>query len=694
MAIAFSARARGALVLVLTAPLAALHAESVYAADAQPPMQAEVLDRIDVVARLPENPKRRAEAVSRIDEKSVQRIAPTHANEVFVRIPGAWASRGSGQEQLLALRSPVLTGPGACGAFLVLDDGVPIRPAGFCNVNQLSEVNLSQAAGVEVLRGTGSAVHGSNALHGVVAVRPRLPGDGSGIRAEWGSNVYRRLAVGLDGRSTDLRFDANAVDAGSFRVDEAYRQQQALLQWLPFGSSDTRLALSSHRLRQDTAGFVFGEGAWRDARRSSNQNPEAFREAQSTRVVLHHVRNVGDEGTLLLRPYARRESQTFLQHFNLGQPLEENGSQSAGLQSLWSTGLLRVGIDVEQANGRLQQTQARALTTGTAAQNGTRPQGRHYDYRVRAQQAALFAETQWDWGTQTFTAGARIEQLRYRYDNRMASGNTREDGSACSFGGCLYLRPADRNDRFIGRSAQLGWVRSLEGGWQMSARVARAFRFPQATELYRLQRGQTVSDFAPETLDSMEAGLRFSGVAVSASATAYAMRKRNAILRDANGLAVPQAATRHRGAEFEARWVLPKQRWLEGQAAYSIQRYAFDRVLPAGEVVRNGAEIDTAPRWLAGLRAGQGFGNGAEIELESVRQGSYFIDAANTQRYDGHVLWHLRGTLPVSDDWRLGLRLMNLTNRRYAERVDLAFGEVRSFPGAGRSVFFSVERSL
>ncbi|MFN9737278.1 MAG: TonB-dependent receptor plug domain-containing protein, partial [Pseudomonadota bacterium] len=258
------------------------------------PEAAHRLDTVTVTARLPEDPRRRAEAVARLDAAAVDRLAPTHANEALARVPGAWASRGSGQEQLLALRSPVLTGPGACGAFLVLDDGVPIRPAGFCNVNQLSELNLAQAGRVEVLRGPGSAVHGSNALHGVVAVQPRRPGDGDTLRLETGSDAFRRLQVGLD--RPHARLDAHRTEAGSSRADEGYRLVQATAQWQ--ARDDTRLALSTHRLDQETAGFVVGDGAWRDARRRSNANPEAFRDARATRLVLHHEQTVGD-ATLL-----------------------------------------------------------------------------------------------------------------------------------------------------------------------------------------------------------------------------------------------------------------------------------------------------------------------------------------------------------------------------------------------------------
>ena len=118
----------------------------------------------------------------------------------------------------------------------------------------------------------------------------------------------------------------------------------------------------------------------------------------------------------------------------------------------------------------------------------------------------------------------------------------------------------------------------------------------------------------------------------------------------------------------------------------------FDRLLPGGETIRRGARIDTAPEWLGGLRVGRRIGPRLEAELEAVWQGPYWTDAANTRRYAGHALWHARLRFDATAHWQLGLRLMNLTDRRYAERVDLAFGEERSFPGAGRSAFLSVAR--
>ena len=82
--------------------------------------------------------------------------------------------RGSGQEHLTAIRSPVLTGGAGAGSFLYLQDGVPLRAAGFANVNGLFESGIEFAGSAEVFKGPGPALYGSNAVHGLVNVQSRL----------------------------------------------------------------------------------------------------------------------------------------------------------------------------------------------------------------------------------------------------------------------------------------------------------------------------------------------------------------------------------------------------------------------------------------------------------------------------------------------------------------------------------------
>ena len=120
-------------------------------------------------------------------------IDAQHPKQIFGRIPGIWISRGSGQEHLTSIRSPVLTGPGACGSFLILEDGIPIRPSGFCNVNGLFETQSELASNLEVIRGPASSRHGSNAMHGVINIVSKDVNDINTISSNIGPNNYKNL---------------------------------------------------------------------------------------------------------------------------------------------------------------------------------------------------------------------------------------------------------------------------------------------------------------------------------------------------------------------------------------------------------------------------------------------------------------------------------------------------------------------
>jgi len=78
-----------------------------------------------------------AESVDILSEPDTQLIV--HPAEALNRSAGVNIHRGSGQEHLTAIRSPVLTGGAGAGSFLFLENGIPTRAAGFGNVNSLFE---------------------------------------------------------------------------------------------------------------------------------------------------------------------------------------------------------------------------------------------------------------------------------------------------------------------------------------------------------------------------------------------------------------------------------------------------------------------------------------------------------------------------------------------------------------------------
>ena len=631
-------------------------------------------------------------SATRIDASDTALVGATHAAEIVNRAAGAMIQRGSGEESLTALRSPVLTGAGACGAVLVLEDGIPIRPVGSCNVNELFEVNLDQAAAVEVLRGPGSVLYGSSAVHGIINVIPPSPAQipGIGVSLEGGSDEWRRLrlAASRDDDTGGVGLVLNATDDGGWRDASGFEEQKLGAVWQrPAGAGTLKLSLAGSNLDQETAGFIFGEDAYRDpAIARSNPDPEAYRNATSLRFASQYSGPGGGE----LRAYLRSSRMDFLQHFLLGQPVEENGQDSGGVMLSVTRdaggGTLIAGLDAEFASSKLLQYQVGPTTGGPPEANVIRPAGRHYDYDVESGVLAGYANwrlplrERW-----SLEAGLRVEHARYDYDNRMIDGNTDENGVPCP-GGCLYARPADRSDDFTNVAPRVGLVWAASGAVTAYATLARGFRAPEATELYRLQRQQTVADLDSETADSAEIGLRWRSSAISADVAAFHMDKRDVILRDAAGFNVSGGRTRHVGIEYEADWSFGDAWIVSAAGTIARHEYRFNAAVEQGEVITSGNDVDTAPRDIHALRLRRG-GDRVEAELEWFWVGAYWANAANTARYGGHDVGNLRVSFEPARDWLLSLRITNLADGAYADRADFAFGDFRYFPGRGRAYF-------
>ena len=646
-------------------------------------------------------------SVSRIDGDELADISAKHQADALNRAAGVYIQRGSGAESLGAIRSPVLAGAGACGAFLVAEDSLPIRPVGFCNLNEMFELNYEQAGALEVLRGPGSAVYGASAVHGIVnLLTPRaddLPEFSAGL--ETGSDSFKR--VRLEAAQGFGDWDLGAYGTGtrapgwrdSSGVDEA---KLNLLGDTPLAGGQLRIRASGTVLNQETAGFIQGFNSYRDdALARSNPNPEAFRDASSVRLSAHYDHDVCDSAdcSFSLAGMYRRSRMDFIQHFLVGKPFEHNAQTSYLVSGTFASTFFdsrmhsRLTIDAEKANSELTEFQPGPATDGTPAANAIRPAGLHYDYTVASDTLGATLSLDYELAAAwTLGAAVRADHTRYDYDNLMISGNTRADGTACQ-PACLFSRPADRTDSFdnITPLVTLSWRTSADSLLYFSG--SSGFRPPEMTELYRLQRQQSVADLKSEEMESLELGWKLRAGAWSLKAAAYAMNKKNLILREANGFNVSNGRTTHRGVEYEARW-LPVE-WLSVSAAgtYARHEYDFSRSIEGGETIIDGNDVDTAPRQLHNVVVSFPLGakEALRLGLEWNYVGSYFLDAANTAKYPGHNLTGVSLSWNAPYDLRLHLQIDNVFDTAYADRADFAFGNYRYFPGRGRAAFLSID---
>ncbi|HEU4602145.1 MAG TPA: TonB-dependent receptor [Steroidobacteraceae bacterium] len=660
--------------------------------------EAKSPDEVIVTARrAPQSLQTYAGSATEVNADAIDLLGATHHSEAINRVAGAMIQRNSGQESLTAIRSPVLSGPGSCGEFLFLENSVPIRPVGFCNVNELFEVQTEQAQRIEVLRGPTGVVYGSGAMHGTVNVIHTPEDARSFLAVETGADDYYRgkLSVAQSGEHEAFQTAITATHDGGWRDSSGLEEQKLNVEY----DRDRQwgVSLAATHLDQQTAGFIQGQDAYRDdALAKSNPNPEAYRRATAVRLTGHYQNDLNSNVQLSLRPFLRYSRMNFLQHFLIGKPVEENGQQSGGLLSSLDIALgasthLLTGVDLELADGFLQETQSGPATDGPPAANAVRPAGKHYDYDVKSRVMAGYAQLEQSIASQwTATLGARFESVHYNYDNRMLAGNTREDGTTCGTNGCLYSRPADRDDTFNDLTARASLAYQISPDHMTYVAVARGSRAPDTNELYRLQRQQSIANLDSESLDSIEVGARGHIERFNYSLAAFAMRKNHFIFRDSNGLNVSDGKTKHRGIEYELQYRPIDSLGFALAGTIAKHTYDFNRTIDAGETIVAGRDIDTAPRHINTARVDWRAFDRVNSELELVSVGHYFIDASNAHTYGGYRLLNLRFAWQLSNEWSSTIRVDNLTDAAYADRADFAFGNYRYFPGRGRTVFWEV----
>jgi outer membrane receptor protein involved in Fe transport len=83
--------------------------------------------------------------------------------------------------------------------------------------------------------------------------------------------------------------------------------------------------------------------------------------------------------------------------------------------------------------------------------------------------------------------------------------------------------------------------------------------------------------------------------------------------------------------------------------------------------------------------------HGGRLEAEWSHTGAYAADAANTHAYAGYDLLNVRASAAIRPGTELFARVVNLTNRKYAELESYDnFQKEQYTPGAPRSLVVGV----
>jgi iron complex outermembrane receptor protein len=632
------------------------------------------------------------ESISVVNQADIQLVSHTHINELLSQVSGTWISRGNGQEHLTAIRSAVLTGSGACGAFFMSEDGISLRAQGFCNVNQLFDAHSEQAQYIDVIKGPASVTYGSNALHGVInIINPSIEQIQPKLSIEAGSNDYYRTKLAVksqlsESHSVGLLTTLN--NSGGYQEQSGYDQQKiTLLHDFLSDEFSAKTRLTGSNLNQETAGFLQGFNIYRDDQlNQQNLNPEAYRDSQSLRLSSELSWQLGNNKDFTLTPFYRDTSMEFIQHYLPWKAVETNGHKSIGVKSLYRSQSNQfswaAGLDVELTEGTLSEYQAEPFSA-------TIPMGMHYNYQVDAVNISPFIDSLWQVNNDlSLSAGVRFDRLTYDYNNRLTDGNSCES----TVSNCRFTRPADEKSSFNDFSPRLGLSYQLNPELSSYITVSKGFRAPQATELYRLQAGQQTADLSSVEMSNFEIGLRSLSTSFEYQLSIFSMTKDNVIFRDTSRLYLDTGKTSHQGIELDLSVVLSENFELNFNTSYT--KHHYDNAINIANTSIKGNSIDTAPEWLGSASLKWRPENVGLWQLQWQYLDDYWLEPSNQFKYIGHKLWHLRGNIALNETTSLQIRLQNLTDENYAERADYGFGSYRYFIGLPRSLYLGITIKL
>jgi len=641
--------------------------------------------------------------VATISGERVREQRPTHPSQIMNQVPGVWVSNLSGEGHSTAIRQPLTTSP----LYLYLEDGIPTRSTGFFNHNALYEINVPQAGGLEISKGPGSALYGSDAIGGTINVLTRTPPNKPEFEAsaEAGSYGWGRLMMtgGNAGANDAWRASLNLTTNQGYQDKAHYDRQTGNVRWDRALGNDAMLKtiFSFSLVDQNHVGSL-SEQQYDDSQaRKTNNIPFSYRKVEAYRLSTSYEKDLGN-ALVSITPYFRDNSMEILPSWMVSyDPVQyTTKNQSFGFLAKYRRDFeplrarLIVGLDFDLSPGSRDEDSIRVTRTGTAITGrsytlvSSVAPVKIYDYDVTYRGVSPYIHGEISPVDKLrLIAGLRYDSMQYDYDNKFNGGVAgATQGVAGGFpAGGYYGHVADTRVRYHHLGPKLGATYEFSKSFSVFANYSNSFRTPSEGQVFRGSRESTaikaqraaesLLDLKPVIVDNYEIGLRGLLGPANYELSLYHMKKRDDIVsyQDPTGqrTVVNAGKTEHKGIEIGAG--MPFADVWRIDLSLSYAKHTYEKWSVSGTADYSGNQMESAPRLIANTRLGYapGFMNGGRIQLEWFRLGSYYADVANTAKYDGHSLLNLRANYPFDTRWEAFGSITNLSDRKYAETVGM-----------------------
>ncbi|MDD4927960.1 MAG: TonB-dependent receptor [Gallionella sp.] len=675
--------------------------QAVYAAD-----DVQILDEVVVSgSRTAEKISKTPMAIGRVGRQVLKRDKPRTMGEVINRIAGvSWNDLGNEQHSM-GIRQPNSTN----AVYQYLEDGIPIRPLGVFNHNSLNEMNLAGSESVEVVKGAASSLYGSNAVGGAVnfmTARPSAhPVATVGVRRD-STDGFTRIDTGASNtwgdfgvrfshyssrRSTDnwQQYSRGAKDSFTLRGDYVLSATSLMHATLTHNNLDA--AMTGSLFENDYA-----------SRPGFSYNTFTYRKDKTTRESIAWEGETLANGQTTVTLFGRQNDHGQLPSYTINScigatckgTINNNSITSAGLDLKhnqefdWLSSRLVAGLYFDQTDNSyvsdnllITREASSGRYTGYAVNSNLNPRGvRNYQTGIKNQ--ALFGQFEVSpLSALRVVLGGRADSITYHYSNNLTPG--------------INFGAANESRSFNHFSPKFGATLAIGKDSSIYTNISEGFTPPEVSQLYG---ANNVPNLKPGVYNNYEIGIRtaFLDGALKLESALYRLDGRDTIVSYtiAPGLNENRNAgrTRSQGLELGLNWAGDE---FDARLGTSISTHQFVQYQASATLDYSGKDMPQAPSNITTAELGYKPAENARIALELVQQGAYWMNNANTVRYDGHRLFNLRGSYAFARGWEAWLQGRNLTNKLYSDSASCSFSGAGAYtPNTQNQYTVGAPRSL
>ncbi len=643
-------------------------------------------------------------SITQISAKELEETKPITLEEVLNKTPGVMMVDLGNEQHSMSIRQPI----SYKSVFLYLEDGIPIRTTGVFNHNALIEINHAALKKIEIIRGPYSAIYGSGAIGGAINFITKEPSATPQYQVyAMGNNVgYRKIGASASGSFNKTGVLASIDYSGrrnGYREHSDYDKKSAFVKMNNQLSDKTYLktAINYIDYKTDMTGgldslYFYGQDY-------TSQYRFTYRKVKALRYYTQLISNLTDEHQVKASIFARYNVVGQNPHYRIkddykpwtgtGDPhlahgeINENKFYSVGtiLEDTYKLKKWRItkGVSVDYSPNSYYAKYIRIHKTDDAIYDSYQEtDSLKTDYKVNLLNIGVYANAEYKVSPSLkLLASARLDNINYDYKNNL--GSTAFSGAP------------DSNNFFNAFTPKFGAVYQINNNLSFYANYSKGFRPPEVGELYR---GVKVPVLEPVYYDNYEGGSWISlfDKKLILDLSFYVLKAENEIisvkLDDGSRVNQNVAQSTHKGFEFGVQYFATKELSLKVDGAVSTHK--FDVYTPKGHDY-SGNEMPGAPKLIMSseLKYHPAFLKDAYAGLEWFHVDPYYMDEANTKKYEGYDVFNLRLGKRFNQ-FKVWLNVLNLTDKLYATSASKSAWGTSYRPGEKRSFNLGVSYSF